>query len=128
MRLAGPGRLELGAEGDDQQHRKTADPLDREDRAVRARLDQSDERPQILPVPSRSESVGCPELALTGGPGCPQAVQLLRVDRLCSQWSQLPPAARVIFIDLCKRHNGKNNVATGYGCRDGARAANISPR
>ena len=30
MQLAGPGRLELGAEGDDRQHRKTADPLDRE--------------------------------------------------------------------------------------------------
>jgi len=43
------------------------------------------------------------------------------------EWIQLDPAARVIFIDVCKRHNGNNNGAIGYGCAAGAKAANVSP-
>jgi hypothetical protein len=43
-----------------------------------------------------------------------------------SEWTQLDPAARVIFIDVCKRHNGRNNGAIGYGCAAGAKAANAS--
>jgi hypothetical protein len=41
-------------------------------------------------------------------------------------WIHLDPAARVIFIDVCKRHNGRNNGAIGYGCSAGAKAAGIS--
>jgi hypothetical protein len=43
------------------------------------------------------------------------------------EWVQLDPAARVIFIDVCTRHNGRNNGAIGYGCAAGAKAANVSP-
>src|SRR4051794_23358905 len=42
-------------------------------------------------------------------------------------WIELYPAARVIFIDICKRHNGSNNGAIGYGAAAGAKAANVSP-
>jgi hypothetical protein len=43
-----------------------------------------------------------------------------------SEWIQQDPAARVIFIDVCKRHNGSNNDAIGYGSAAGAKAANVS--
>ncbi len=42
-------------------------------------------------------------------------------------WIEQQPAARVIFIDICKRHNGRNNGAIGYGCAAAAKAANLSP-
>ena len=48
-------------------------------------------------------------------------------------WTRLPPAARVIFVDMCKRHHHggqrgpSNNGEIGYGCAAGAKAANVSP-
>jgi len=44
-----------------------------------------------------------------------------------SVWIEQQPAARVIFIDVCKRHNGRNNGEIGYGVAAGAKAANVSP-
>ena len=43
-----------------------------------------------------------------------------------AEWVRLPPAARAIFIDICKRHNGRNNGEIGYGCAAAAKAANVS--
>ncbi len=45
----------------------------------------------------------------------------------CPQWIQLDPSARVIFIDVCRHHNGRNNGAIVYGCAAGAKASNVSP-
>jgi hypothetical protein len=48
-------------------------------------------------------------------------------------WAGLRPAARVLFVDMCKqyRHGGAygftNNSKIGYGCVAGARAINASP-
>jgi hypothetical protein len=48
-------------------------------------------------------------------------------------WIELPPPARVIFVDMCKRHlhgsdyRPTNNGKIGYGCADGGKAANVSP-
>jgi hypothetical protein len=39
----------------------------------------------------------------------------------------LPEHQQVILVDMAKRHNGKNNGRIGYGCRDAAKAARISP-
>jgi hypothetical protein len=43
-----------------------------------------------------------------------------------SEWIQQDPAARVIFVDVCRRNNGSNNGQIGYGCAAGAKAANVS--
>jgi hypothetical protein len=48
------------------------------------------------------------------------------------EWTHLPAAARVIFIDMCKiHHHGSerlpsNNGRIGYGCAAGAKAASVS--
>ena len=47
-------------------------------------------------------------------------------------WTHLPAPARVIFIDMCKRHHHggergpSNNGRIGYGCAAAAKAANVS--
>jgi hypothetical protein len=52
------------------------------------------------------------------------------------KWIELPPTARVILIDMSKRHHHgvpgdpnrpSNNGQIGYGCAAGAKAANVSP-
>ena len=48
------------------------------------------------------------------------------------EWTELRPAARVIFVDMAKRHRQSggygpdNNGQIAYGCLAGARAANVS--
>jgi len=48
------------------------------------------------------------------------------------EWRALQPAARVIFIDIARRHRHEgshgpdNNGRIGFGCTAGARAANVS--
>ena len=52
MRLAAPGRLKFGTEGDDQQqHGQLPDPVDRSDPAIRAKSDRSSERPRRPSAP-----------------------------------------------------------------------------
>lgn len=49
-----------------------------------------------------------------------------------SDWTHRSAAARVIFVDICKRHHHGskrgtgNNGQIGYGCAAGAQAANVS--
>jgi hypothetical protein len=54
------------------------------------------------------------------GPG--ERFLLIPFDLLLS----LPEQHVTVLVDLCKRHNGKNNGAIGYGWRDANRAARVS--
>jgi hypothetical protein len=38
-----------------------------------------------------------------------------------------PPNHQAILVDLARRHNGGNNGTIGYGCREAAQAAHVSP-
>src|SRR5262245_15782634 len=43
----------------------------------------------------------------------------------CKLAMQLPAPALTVLLDMAPRHNGQNNGAIGYGCRDAARVARI---
>jgi hypothetical protein len=40
---------------------------------------------------------------------------------------RLPEQHLAVFIDMARRHNGRNNGRIGYGCRDAGKAAHTSP-